>query len=144
MSQEEKQILIKSICTGIPYGLKVLYDNNLVCQPSGLIKVNGRTCFTAFGVAMPLELDKIKPYLRPLSSMTEDEKEELWKAVDKDMNIIEANMDAPVISIHKGRVYRGEVTHYELEFLISHHFDYCGLIEKGLALRTPEGMYNTK
>ena len=30
----------------------------------------------------------------------------------------------------------------QLDYLISHHFDYCGLIEKGLALEAPEGMYN--
>ena len=37
-------------------------------------------------------------------------------------------------------VYEYDVVNY-VEWLISHHFDYRGLIEKGLALVAPEGMY---
>ena len=89
-------------------------------------------------------VEHVKPYLRPMSSMTEEEKKELWVALDKDMSILDSIFDAPIINEYKGRVYRGNPVHYELDFLISHHFDYCGLIEKGLALEAPIDMYNTK
>ena len=62
----------------------------------------------------------IKPYLRPMSSMTEEELKEL--------NIIFDNCDTE---------YRVEAQ----DWLDAHHFDYRGLIEKGLALKAPEGIY---
>lgn len=69
----------------------------------------------------------MKPYLRPMSSMTEEEKEELRNS----------NM---VIAISTS----GDVgtTVIGFDWLNAHHFDYRGLIEMGLALESPEGMYN--
>lgn len=141
MTQEKRQLLVKDICARMPHGLKVLYDNSLVCQLSGLIKVNGRACFTAFGVAMPLELDKIKLYLRPMSSMTEEERKELFEAIGKDMRLLEETLDKePLFRCGDGSYY-GNPIHYELDFLISHQFDYQDLIPTGLALEAKEGMY---
>ena len=144
MTQEEKQLLLKVLCEQLPYDVKAkvfsywndeYYDqtiwgldienNNVLCN------VPGECC----------EIDLIKPYLRPMSSMTEEEKKELWAALDKDMSILDSIFDAPIINEYKSRVYRGNPVHYELDFLISHHFDYRGLIPMGLALEAPEGMY---
>jgi hypothetical protein len=79
------------------------------------------------------EEDYIKPYLRPMSSMTEEEEKEY-----------------KTISIW-GEV-RESKSHYTdicptiegYDWLNAHHFDYRGLIEKGLALEAPEGMYETE
>ena len=58
---------------------------------------------------------EIKPYLRPMSSMTEEERKEL------------SYYENPV-----------QIT----DFYYSHHIDCRFIIEKGLALEAPEGMYN--
>ena len=66
---------------------------------------------------------QIKPYLRPMSSMTEEEKKEerkLWDIVT---------------------TTRNDLHYLYTDFLVSHHFDYRGLIPMGLALEAPEGMY---
>lgn len=146
MTDQDEKLLLKDLCARLPYKLHCR-----VFKLNEDIKENDDILYGVIGDnVVTLKSDKdeclmyyqIKPYLRPISSMTEEEKDELWKSIDKDTDIIMENMDAPIISIHKGRVYRGKLTHYEREFLISHHFDYCGLIEKGLALEAPEGMYN--
>lgn len=78
----------------------------------------------------------IKPYLRPMSSMTEKEKTELDKAYD---TLLE-NLKSGVSGFNAD----AEATAFDVDFYNSHHFDFRGLIEKGLALEAPEGMYKTE
>ena len=75
-----------------------------------------------------------KPYLRSMSSMTEEEKKEHdfycgYKLYDDNI----------------GESY---LTEYDMpdyiDFLLSHHFDFRGLIQMGLALEAPEGMYKNE
>ena len=75
------------------------------------------------------EAEYIKPYLRPLDSMTEEEKEEYHKLT----NI----------------AWSGPLPFYALTFdgvdwLNENKFDYRGLIPMDLALEAPEGMYKTE
>ena len=70
-------------------------------------------------------IDDTKVYLRPMSSMTEEEKKEL-------NNVLEY------------QYYSDDSCMCEsTDWLNAHHFDYRGLIEKGLALEAPEDMYKT-
>ena len=57
------------------------------------------------------------PYLRPMSSMTEEEKNDLFQLMGRGTDI------------------------ERIDFYISHHFDYRGLIPMGLALEAPKDMY---
>ena len=68
------------------------------------------------------KIETIKPYLRPLSSMTEEEREKYRYGFGSDIY---------------GNIKK-------IDWLNKHHFDYRGLIEKGLALKALEGMYNIK
>ena len=143
MTQEEKQLLLKDLCARLPYGVKV-ERNGDVCEVLGIIDDN--IILTAnVPTNQQTKIVNIKPYLLPMSSMTEEEKDELSKRY--------------VYSICGNRIY----AHYHSEgywdddtelhsdgwedlfnWLNSHHFDFRGLIEKGLAIEAPEGMYNTK
>ena len=67
-------------------------------------------------------LSEVKPYLRPMSSMTEEEKAEYHSLCDSYYGIYFDTVDS-------------------IDWLNAHHFDYRGLIEKGLAIEAPEGMY---
>ena len=82
----------------------------------------------------------IMPYLRPMSSMTEEERDELYTAMDWYGEIDETGN---VYTKGQEKVYRETFYEYT-DWLISHHFDYRGLIPMGLALEAPEGMYKTK
>ena len=67
-----------------------------------------------------------KPYLFHLSSMTEEQKKEYQYITERWIN-------DPAYSISNS-----------IDWLNKHHFDYRGLIEKGLALEAPEEMYKTE
>lgn len=139
MTQEEKRLLLKDLCARLPYGVicvttSVYYDNddNEIGQAQGrLVSINRHGASfvddrddTTFGADFE-DNGQIgfKPYLRPMSSMTEEEyakKEELFGSYILDNN--------PAY----------------IDWLNAHHFDYRGLIEKGLALEAPEDMYKTE
>ena len=115
MTQEEKQLLLKDLCARLPYNVVVhCTDNDTDYE-----------CFLTTDILNELlhniEYYDYKPYLRPMSSMTEEEEVEFEETL--------------------------QYTQYTLEsydWLNGHHFDYRGLIEKGLALEAPEGMYKTE
>lgn len=83
---------------------------------------------------IPYTIEEFTPYLRPMSSMTEEEKKEFessgWRVDELDDNYP---------WVHIGQI---ENVLLGLNWLNAHHFDYCGLIEKGLAIEALERMYN--
>lgn len=124
MTIEEKQLLLKDLCARLPYGVKCCvnyntgswYNTNIIT----IIPENGTVG------TMP-HIETIKPYLRPLSSMTEEEKKEYDQLrYDPWHSHYDENICSKV-----------------LNWLNTHHFDFRGLIEKGLALEAPDGMYKT-
>ena len=88
------------------------------------------------------KVDDIKPYLLPMSSMTEEEKEELKQEHIKDEKLYAecltkaANGDDSM----RGKV----IPHFAADWCNKNHFDYRGLIPIGLALEAPEGMYKNE
>lgn len=127
MTQEDKQLLLKDLCARLPYGV--------VCYNSDT-ESNFKLCDTAdidsgyptfdYGYG---ELETVKPYLRPMSSMTEKEKNDYLNTFKK--SIIGTDEE-------DGRVWTVD----SIDYLNAHHFDYRGLIEKGLAIEAPKGMYD--
>ena len=118
MKQEDKELLLKDLCARLPYGFLIhRYSDNVD------IEINTIDDFSHF-----LEYsnnEKFKPYLRSMSSMTEEE-------------IKEFSVLGVGIHLFKGPLIPSYDT---LDWLNAHHFDYRGLIEKGLALEALEGMY---
>ena len=125
MTQEEKQLLLVDLCARVPYEPKVkvlhvwneekeieedVIDTIHCVFPEGYINTG-----TIDG---DIPFDDIILYLRPMSSMTEDEEREFEETL--------------------------QYTQYTLEsydWLLAHHFDFRGLIEKSLAIIAPERMY---
>lgn len=75
-----------------------------------------------------------KPYLRPMSSMTDEEKKEWHDTFD---NVYDYVPEADDYDDN----WHEEPGIESYDYLISHHFDYRGLIPKGLALEATEDMY---
>lgn len=117
MTQEEKQLLLKDLCARLPYGVKINIRNDYTLAMED-IEMNAYHFNT---ISYDVEYRGLRPYLRPLSSMTEEEKTEYYKIVDGFLNF----ENAPRV----------------VDWLNAHYFDYRGLIEQGLALEAPEGMY---
>ena len=117
MTQAEKELLLKDLCARLPYGVIVQFEG---WNPEKLSEVNLNTnIYNGMG-GLPL------PYLRPMSSMTEEERIEYIEITHSQNWLIINNADKYV------------------DWLNSHHFDYRGLIDKGLALEAPEGMYKNE
>ena len=119
MTQEEKQLLLKDLCARLPYGVKLLCANGEIV--------------TLINPPITIQDDcwNFKPYLRPLSSMTEEEKEERHQ-------IVTAVYDGEVIDDAFVNVIQ------YMDWLNAHHFDFRNLIEKGFAIEAPKWMYKTE
>ena len=126
MTQEDRELLLKDLCGRLPYGVKVLDNSHKNYGVSKLINIgidgsmliDNETNDTQY---YPI-IDETRPYLRPLSSMTEEEK-----------------TDYQAFFNYDGVEYPEEY----IDWLNAHHFDYRGLIGKGLALEAPNDMYKT-
>lgn len=146
MTQEDKQLLLKDLCARLPYDVKVCiklpnHQEKIFEEYIGDLKEitrYGGYLVNSKGVDYrSFNLD-IKPYLRPMSSMTEEEKEELYHYY---CNEIADNLNTPNLT---WEVRCCVSNSFGTDWLNAHHFDYHNLIEKGLALEAPEGMYNIK
>lgn len=126
MTQEEKQLLLKDLCARLPYGLKVKCEKYpfpvTVLYAGNIDEVKFKETGGIENIYM------IKPYLRTMSSMTEEEQ----RTLDSMCNGVE------MVSRLSGL----KMFDKAFNWLNAHHFDYRGLIEKGLALEAPDGMYN--
>ena len=94
---------------------------------------------------IPYSIETIKPYLRPMSSMTEEERNEYRKAFEKDFAILEDSIDAPIAYKYSdGMIVSDRVLFNEIDWLNKKMFDFRGLIPMGLALEAPKDMYKTE
>lgn len=122
MEKEDKEILLRDLCARLPYGVKVKTPNDdevytlLSLNPNKGIAVIGMPFDDVFATSK-VKVEDIKPYLRPMYSMTEKEEEEYEEVV------------------------RGSFEK-QLEFYQRKHLDFRGLIPKGLAIEATEDMYS--
>lgn len=140
MTQKDKELLLIDLCVRLSYGVKVSlqYRNKqLIGVLDAVYPTEERIIVDKLSDAIaPIDVrcggfklneSNIMPYLRPMSSMTEEEKKKLGRIS------CEGNIE------HKyGIFYRSQ------DYLNSIHVDYRGLIEKGLALEAPKDIYNIK
>ena len=145
MTQEEKQILLQDLFARLPYGVKVSIGldrmNNYIepeaeniltlyyINPQRLECVFKECWWTAY-------IGAIRPYLRPISSMTEEEKDEV-KEICADYLDDWENAET-VVDRWK---LDAKTSYLRSAFYNSHYFDWNGLIPMGLALEAPDGMY---
>ena len=133
MTQENKELLLKDLCARVYYQIKVLYNGNVkeiqYVEPLyNEVKLLDTGNYT-------IDISDIKPYLRPLGSMTDEEREEYRKF---------SYYGAAGVRPYTHGDFVAVPSFEKMDWLNSHYFDYRGLIPKGLALPAPEGMYNFK
>ena len=121
MTQEEKDLLFKDLCARLPYGVvcadryvdeKFTNTNKWnVLAIDGIEQVCISNCEKIYGYKT--SITNVKPYLFPLSSMTEEQKKEEYEICKEFIIGYESNL---------------------IDFYNKYHFDYRGLIPKGLAI----------
>ena len=139
MTQEERNLLTQDLCARLPYNVKVkhlldTYPSDLLCidAEKNVVYVNH------YGSEGKYKIECIRPYLRPLSSMTEKE------------NLSLAEFVGVRVSARHGEIYFPNLSdntacnwHKAFDWLNKNMFDYRGLIPRGLANAALEGMYNS-
>ena len=118
---QDKELLLKDLCARLPYGVKVEYKNEIfdvehVSPMYEEVKLDTYETWT-------IDVSDIKPYLFPLSSMTKEQRYELHDLIH--------NLNVLAI---KGEIGDWIVSSSEIDWYNKNHFDYRGLIEKGLAI----------
>lgn len=141
MTQEEKDILIADLCGRLPYGLIIKCNDGFRQSKEKLVSIDVGNGLINYDWL----LTNIKPYLRPLSSMTEEEFTKLkeYSGLIYDQldltsfqNGVYKCLDFYLNEVPSGAVIR------VFDWLNKYHFDYRDLIQMGLALEAKEGMYN--
>jgi hypothetical protein len=136
MTQEDKSLLLKDLCGRLYCGVICqIYDNKYGYK---LLGIDGDVLHIDCPVYDEgdgyVEIDYCKPYLRPMSSMTEEEKETYHNlCYEEEREELEFGEWAARIHYHD--------TIDSIDYLNSIHIDYRDLIPKGLAIEAPEGMY---
>jgi len=138
MTQEEKDLLLKDLCARLPYDTIISVNNGKYRED---VKLHPHYIFD-----WDAERWDAKPYLRPMSSMTEEELNECicqsgiediecpnWQDIPKEKQFeVRLNHAIAVFLTDSNNV----------DWLNAHHFDYRCLISMELAIEAPEGMYN--
>jgi hypothetical protein len=127
MEQKDKELLIKDLCARVPYHTKV--SKAYWVAYDGKFELEWDKTELTLSLLNYIEEDNawehIKPYLRPMSSMTEEEYDQLYidsRVKEDSVDILDAlanDLDA-------------------IDWLNAHHFDYRGLIEKNLAIEVTD------
>ena len=120
MTKEDRDLLLKDLCARLPYGVK--YKTYLGDVFTLKDITFSKTTTKHYIDDNAFSVDQIKPCLRPMPSMTEEERTEYKQ---KQTNYEFGYFD----------------TYDSIDWLNARHFDYRGLIGKGLALEAPENMY---
>lgn len=124
MLQKDKELLLKDLCSRLPYGVKcAIFNKNLGFEGKYPFVIDGITQ-EGDDIDVWLEhgnfsLETVKPYLFPLSSMTEEQ--------DKEYALLQTSAGK------EGFLYAWNCATM-MKWLLENHFDYNGLIPKGLAI----------
>ena len=124
-----RKLLLKDLSARLPYGVKCEIDD--IDEPLELESIKFKGDYFIFGNGVyERYITEIKPYLRPMSSMTEEERNEYFDFRSQELQ-----------RVAFAEVGREEAISEVMDWLLSHHFDIRGLIERRLALESPTNMY---
>lgn len=136
MTQKDKQLLLKDLCARVPYGVKINENTQGDFTVIGLTTERVFTTCETEGCHNDFPIECVKPYLFPLSSITEGQKEEL----NKKFNVQFLGNDIYSIHYHSEGCWDTDLELglqdwlWFINWCYKNHFDICGLIPMGLAL----------
>ena len=129
MKIENQDLLLKDLCGRLPYGVKCIVKSDGYI---GVISsIDSQYGIATFDNGRQEEICDIKPCLYPLSSMTDEQEEEYGECFDVDLANSAKNLND---RIDGKDVINGFPMHNHIDWLNKNHFDYRGLIAKGLAI----------
>ena len=120
MEKDLKDLLLRDLCARLPYGVKckVSYNSGVINDADATLYGMDKDGFLMFDEIGGDHREFLcKPYLFPLSSMTEEQSKVYHELIG-------------------GMFGTNALINFEVltDFFNANHFDYRGLIEKGLAI----------
>lgn len=151
MTQEDKDLLLRDLCARLPYGVKTIYKNIIMEVFVVSTFFNDMCCLKwdshkGYYNQTHAHIGEFKPYLRPMSSLTDEEKIELQKAFNIKSSIIGeygiSSNNAWWVKDRKEPLGFDTIGYASFcgvtDYLNSIHVDYRGMIEKGLAIEVTD------
>jgi hypothetical protein len=142
MTQEQKDLLLKDLCARLPYGVKFKINETYLTED--MIKgkydktqeLYGITCegnVELLNMDYHMPIESVKPYLFPMSSMTKEQESYLYFNTKFRIDMFG---DLVVRVAEDDNYCYTDIIDYAslIDWLNKNHFDYRGLIEKGLAI----------
>lgn len=128
MEKDLKDLLLRDLCARLPYGVKISKTiENFISNPHSIRSINSNNVIIEDGEfedGTPdidvWDIENVKPYLFPLSSMTEGQE-------------VEYDATFATIVYEDGRK-DSVMTYKSFDWLNKNHFDYRGLIPMELAI----------
>ena len=152
MNKEQKQLLMKDLCGRLPYGVNVLYVKEEIIGVLSAINIylgnnaEGKQelmCTTIFYGENNVPIEEFKPYLYPLSSMTNEQMEKIEEIlIGHNPYMVFDFLTYGDIVFHQANVSVKAFAEL-MQFFDKEMLDYRGLIEQGLAIDATElGIYD--
>lgn len=116
MTREDKELLLKDLSARLPYGVKISVNDKVEILQGIDISDN----VVSYDSFLSSDIEEIKPYLFPLSSMTAEQKREYVHIANKCGDIASSQLTGMTVQ----------------DWFDKNHFDYRGLIEKDLAINS--------
>lgn len=142
MKQKDKELLLKDLCMRLFYGVICQVDDGAAGLNDGkLVEIDISKELVRFDSDYYWDayINDVKPYLRPMSSITTDEEYEYYQIRKRNSNKSLSLMDC---SDHLQQLLFPIIVGTEsINWLLKNHFDFMGLISKGLAIAVTEN-YN--
>ena len=148
--EERKELLLKDLCTRLPYRVKVYaeyIDTDIEVEKVGVLSMVDNDTIIAFtcddmNCYNYVAIHEVKPYLFPLSSMTEEQKEELITITNGKFRCMLGDINNAIPGKNTGEWEVSEnayinsikVINILYIWLLKNHFDINGLIPMGLAI----------
>lgn len=137
MTQKDKQLLLKDLCARVPYGPVICtwYDKgiNIKC-----VSVNVYTDVVELDIPEDDEarvfIDNVKPYLFPLSSLTEEQRNNISKLLIDTQNELSPYGEINMKGCDNLFICSVKQSNALINYCLANHLDINGLIEKGLAI----------
>lgn len=145
MTQEQKELLLNDLCARLPYGVKLLVPSwdeqemEYIDKVDTLYSINGDKYIKTANEDYDFSLEDVKPHLFPLSSMTEEQTEEVHnliyqgisESVDETKEWLKTRKENDLRPITLTYILNYKLV---IDWFRKNHFDYYGLIPMGLAI----------
>ena len=131
MTQEEKDLLLKDLSARLPYDVKVLYNNKVFSIDYVSCTYEEVKLYNNYDYCI-LNISVVKPYLFPLSSMTEEQLFDVQEILGKNEIKIEDSL-IRIVDFRRKIISYLEILAL-LEWFYKNHFDINNLIPAGLAI----------